>query len=96
MFYLQQILCVYLCAHGWEGCQNFGSMSKNQCILLKKKKKKKAKNYWSRIRGKIKKVKKSTSEQQQKGYFIIAVTDSYQMRGSGVLFWYGDSTEDPE
>lgn len=65
-------------------------------VYCSKGKKKKAKNYWSRIRGKIKKVKKSTSEQQQKGYFIIAVTDSYQMRGSGVLFWYGDSTEDPE
>lgn len=65
-------------------------------MLYCSKRKKKAKNYWSRSRGKIKKVKKSTSEQEEKGYFIIAVTDSYQMRGSGVLFWCGDSKEDPE
>lgn len=51
MFYLQQILSVYLCVHGWEQCQNFGSMSKKPMYIAKKKKK--AKNYWSRIYGKI-------------------------------------------
>lgn len=84
-----------MCA--WLGrVSKFWFHVKKPMYIAQKEKKKKAKNYWSRIRGKIKKVKKSTSEQQQKGYFIIAVTDSYQMRGSGVLFWYGDSIEDPE
>lgn len=39
MFYLQQILSVYLCVHGWEQCQNFGSMSKKPVYIAKKKKK---------------------------------------------------------